>query len=178
MSPISLCAHWVRKRSTRQHVRKPANVGKQDLPPGMSLWHVDYFKLKTIQTQKNQEEILTLPLTAKKNLDWEPVPRIQLYPDMSAKILGWVWWGKRQGLETRVLSVSHCLCRLQKHLFTEHLLFYLHSEKEPTCQCKRHRRHGFDPWVRKIPWRWAWQPTPAFLPGQSHGQRNLTGYSP
>ena len=31
----------------------------------------------------------------------------------------------------------------------------------------------FDPWVRKIPWRRAWQPTPAFLPGESHGQRGL-----
>ena len=35
---------------------------------------------------------------------------------------------------------------------------------------------GFDPWVGKIPWRRAWQPTPVFLPGQSHGQRSLAGY--
>ena len=33
----------------------------------------------------------------------------------------------------------------------------------------------FDPWVRKIPWRRKWQPTPVFLPGESHGQRNLVG---
>ena len=33
------------------------------------------------------------------------------------------------------------------------------------------------PWVRKIPWRREWQPTLAFLPGESHGQRNLAGYS-
>ena len=32
--------------------------------------------------------------------------------------------------------------------------------------------------VRKIPWRGEWQPTPVFLPGESHGQRNLMGYSP
>ena len=36
----------------------------------------------------------------------------------------------------------------------------------------------FDPWVRKIPWRRAWQYTPVFLPGESHGQWNLAGYSP
>ena len=36
----------------------------------------------------------------------------------------------------------------------------------------------FDPSVRKIPWRKAWQPNPVFLPGESHGQRNLVGYSP
>ena len=37
---------------------------------------------------------------------------------------------------------------------------------------------GFSPWVRKIPWRGKWQPTPIFLPGKSHGQRSLAGYSP
>ena len=37
-------------------------------------------------------------------------------------------------------------------------------------------RHRSDPWVGKIPWRW--QSTPVFLPGQSHGQRSLVGYSP
>ena len=36
----------------------------------------------------------------------------------------------------------------------------------------------FDPLVGKIPWSRAWQPTPVFLPGDSHGQRSLAGYSP
>ena len=39
------------------------------------------------------------------------------------------------------------------------------------------RRLGFSPWVGKIPWRRAWQPTPVFLSGESHGQRSLAGYS-
>ena len=39
-------------------------------------------------------------------------------------------------------------------------------------------RHKFSPWVRKILWRRAWQPTPVFLPGKSDGQRSLVGYSP
>ena len=52
------------------------------------------------------------------------------------------------------------------------------SGKEPTCQCKRHKRHEFDPWVGTMPWRKAWQLTPIFLPGESHGQRSLVGYSP
>ena len=42
------------------------------------------------------------------------------------------------------------------------------SGKEPASQCKRHKRHGFDPWVGKIHWRRAWQSTPVFLPGESH----------
>ena len=47
------------------------------------------------------------------------------------------------------------------------------SGKESACQ---RRRHGFNPWVRKIHWRSKWQPTPVFLPGKSHGQRSLAGY--
>jgi len=39
-------------------------------------------------------------------------------------------------------------------------------------------RRGFDPWVRKMPWSRAWQPTPVFLPRESHGQRSLAGYIP
>ena len=50
--------------------------------------------------------------------------------------------------------------------------------KESACQFKRHRRQGFDLWVRKIPWRRKWQPTPVFLLGKFHGQRSLVGYSP
>ena len=40
------------------------------------------------------------------------------------------------------------------------------------------KRHRFDPWVGKTSWRRKWQPTPVFLPGESHGQRSLVGYSP
>jgi len=40
------------------------------------------------------------------------------------------------------------------------------------------KRHRFDAWVRKIPWNGKWQPTSVFLPGGSHGQRSLAGYSP
>ena len=47
--------------------------------------------------------------------------------------------------------------------------------KESACQC---RRLEFDPWLRKIPWRRKWQPISVFLPGKSHGQRNLAGNSP
>ena len=52
------------------------------------------------------------------------------------------------------------------------------SGKGHSCQCRRYKRCKFDPWVGKIPWSRAWQPTPVFLPGESHGQRSLLGYSP
>ena len=46
------------------------------------------------------------------------------------------------------------------------------SVKEPACHFR------FDLWVGKIPWRRAWEPTPIFLPGESHGQGSLAGYRP
>ena len=49
--------------------------------------------------------------------------------------------------------------------------------KELACQCRRHKRGGFSPWVGKILWRRKWQPTPISLPGRSHGQRSLGGCS-
>ena len=52
------------------------------------------------------------------------------------------------------------------------------SWQESAGQCRRWKKHGFDLWVRKIPWSRKWQPTPVFLPGESHGQRSLAGYSP
>ena len=49
------------------------------------------------------------------------------------------------------------------------------KKNKNTCQC---RRFGFDSWVRKIPWRRKWKPTPVFLPGKSEGQKSLVGYCP
>ena len=51
------------------------------------------------------------------------------------------------------------------------------SGKEPACQCRRWKRHRFDPWVGKIPWRRVWKPTSILLPGEFHWQRSLAGYS-
>ena len=50
--------------------------------------------------------------------------------------------------------------------------------KESAFQCKRGRRHGFDTWFEKIPWRRKWQPTPVVLPGISHWLRSLADYCP
>ena len=52
------------------------------------------------------------------------------------------------------------------------------SGKEPACQCRGHKRYVFNPWVEKIPWRRDGLLTLVFLPGESHGQGSLAGYSP
>ena len=76
--------------------------------------------------------------------------------------------GAQQGSPERLFRVSTSLLGLPRWL----------SGKEFTCQCKRLRRCSSGSWIRKIPWRRKWQPLPLFLPGESHGQRSLTGYSP
>ena len=49
------------------------------------------------------------------------------------------------------------------------------SGKEPACQCRKRKGCQVDLWVKKIPWRRAWQPTAIFSSGESHGWRSLAG---
>ena len=68
---------------------------------------------------------------------------------------------------------------LPKGLYFENHCFEGHSTFPVVLlPMRRHKTREFDPWVGKIPWRRARQPTPEFLPGESHGQRSLAGYSP
>ena len=62
--------------------------------------------------------------------------------------------------------------------FVEEGLPRWHRGRGLTCQCRRHMKYEFDPWVRKIPWCKKWQPTPISFPGESHGQRRLGGFNP
>ena len=80
----------------------------------------------------------------------------------------------------KTIIMSFSLYSNQSFLYTCKSFSWLpswYNGKESTCQCRR-CRHGFDPWVKKILWRRKWQATPVCLPGESHGQRSLLGYSP
>ena len=83
------------------------------------------------------------------------------------------WWVTVHG----VTRVKHYLVTKQQHVCVCVCIYRWLSGKELVCQCRRHKRHRFDPWVGKIPWKRKWQPIPVFLPGKFHGQRNLAGYS-
>ena len=87
-----------------------------------------------------------------------------------------LWW----------LSFSHSLniFLMSAYIFFSKLSFWplqglprWLSTKESTCQGRRHRRLGFDPWVGKMPWHRKWQATPTLLPGKSYGWRSLVSYS-
>ena len=77
----------------------------------------------------------------------------------------------------RPMSIASVM--LSNHLILCHpvflLPFLISQMVKSLLQC---RRPGINPWVRKIPWSRKWQPTPVFLPGESHGQRSLAGYRP
>ena len=77
-----------------------------------------------------------------------------------------------------MVELGFQVCLISK-LFRTIMLFsiILANGKEPACQCRRHKRQEFVLWVRTIPWRREWKPTPVFFPGEAHGQRSLVGYS-
>ena len=81
----------------------------------------------------------------------------------------WVGYSRRGCKDSDVTE------RLTLHFMGSEGLPWWLSSKESACEC---RRHGFDPWVGKIPRRREWQPIPVFYPGKLHGQRRLGGYSP
>ena len=72
------------------------------------------------------------------------------------------------------VTMASSLSWVLKHLTLPHLRT-LGCAMASTCQCGK---WAFVPWVGKIPWRRKWLTTPVFLPGESHGQRSLTGHSP
>ena len=71
---------------------------------------------------------------------------------------------------------SQLKCQLLERPFSGFGLPWYLSGKESIYQCRRFRRPGFNPWVRKIPWRRKWQPILVFLTGKSHGQWSLVGW--
>ena len=86
------------------------------------------------------------------------------------------WWnGYKRCVGCMCVCIHMCVC------VCAHIPMGLPggaSGKEPAWQYRRHKRCRSDPWVRKTPWRRAWQPTPVFFPRESHGQRSLAGCSP
>ena len=81
------------------------------------------------------------------------------------------WYQEKAGKMVSEFSGSNSILLLFNYFW----LPWWFSSKESACQCRRLR---FDPCAGKIPWRREWLPTLVFLPGKSHGQRSLAGYSP
>ena len=79
------------------------------------------------------------------------------------------------------MVVPLSLCQLQSYYMVKHKLMYMLELNIPLQNfliLNSSKRPGFDLWIKKIPWIKEWQPTPVFLPEESHGQKSLAGYSP
>ena len=136
---------------------------------------VDLWAAKTLESKTTDKERITVSGSALKA--WEQpqtVPSVESRGCVPVKLhytrLHWAGFGPQAVV---------CWPRVTGEL--SFYTFFLNQDprrlsgKESACQC---RRLGFSPWLRKIPWKSEWGPIPVFLPGESHGQRNLAGYSP
>ena len=83
---------------------------------------------------------------------------------------GGAWWAAVSG----VAQSQTRLTRLRSSIYTCVVPWWLRQQSI----CLQCGRPEFNPWIGKISWKRKWQPTPVFLPGKSHGQRSLVGYSP
>ena len=77
--------------------------------------------------------------------------------------------------QTHVHRVSEAIQPLHRY---KNLSKPNRGANESACQCRRCKRHRFDPWIEKTPWSRKWQPIPVFLPGKFHEQRSMVGCSP
>ena len=103
---------------------------------------------------------------------------------LMASLIQWTWVEQALGVGDGQGSLVCCSPWGCKDLGMTEQLNWLSAfpdeanGKEPACQCRRHKRRKFDPWVSTIPWKRAWQSTSVFLHRKSHRQRSLVGYSP
>ena len=89
----------------------------------------------------------------------------------------WVWVSSRSWRWTGKPGVLQCMGS-QSRTWLRNWTELNWTEQEPAYQCRRYKRQGFDPCIGKVLWKSECLLTPVFLPGESHGQRRLLGYSP
>ena len=111
----------------------------------------------------------------RRNMVWEDPLEEQMTTATHSSILAWKILrtekpgGQRVGHD---LTTEYAAGQIVLHLPR------WSSGKEATCQCRRHNRCKFYPWVRKIPWSTKWQTTLVFLLGKFYGQWSLASDSP
>ena len=118
-------------------------------------------------------------LYSKSSISFSLNSKVSFLPKLKIKkTFGAKWLEKQCGVIYLKVPISLICSEIssitskRSHILTSRGFPSGTSGKEPCCQCRRRTRHGFDPWVRKIPWRRAWPPAPVFLPGEPQGQRS------
>ena len=151
--------------SVRPHRRQPTRLPRPWDSPGKNAGVGCHFLLQCMKVKSESEVAQSCP-TPSDPMDCSP-PGPYIHGIFQARVLEWV------AIAFSVLLLFKKSTQMVLEGFPGGT-----SGKEPTCQCRRCKRCEFDPWVRKVPWRREGQPTTVFLPGESHGQKRLVGYSP
>jgi len=156
--------------SVGPHRRQPTRIPCPWDSPGNNTGVGCHFLLQCRKV-KSESEVAQLCPTLSNPMDCSP-PGSSVHGIFQARVLEWV-----------AIAFSNYInyIRFTYYIYIK-ILYVLGfpvgcSGKELTCQCRKCKRCRFDPWVRKISWRRACQPTPVFFPGESHRQKSLVGYS-
>ena len=198
--PLSSCCQKERGDPRPWTVGRPLmSVGEWDHLPGTEDWRGDSFSSYwAYQLEASMELVLAwlfLPFTQRSRARWwaergstardkrlfgpssgsRPLRGLGVFPSRCPMRQPCVLL-----IDSNLCLSMCCINRHRGLVRTTHISGFQGGTggKESSCQCRRCKRWGFGPWVRKIFWRKAWQPTPVFLPRESHGQRSLAGYSP
>ena len=166
-------------------LRQARDVWNQLIPMSSLIYYLGYLFVKRLSVLSQQQPLNLARagggflLHSHSNLLWM---------NGTQSSLAWLWWSP-------FLTPPHIVTVLENWflLFSRWHSFLWHScpgvsdtaegmqglpgganGKEPACQCRGQNTCGFDPWIRKIPCGKVWQPTPVFLPGESHGQKSPT----
>ena len=178
--------NWKEKYTIGFFKREKPNSSAHSQPFLTNNWRVSWFLFKRVWSTINQ--LLSFSL-----FEWDRQVESQnwVLPDHGGEFM--LRWGTRQRqrsgrrkgerkliLREEIRAELRCLKGIALAFATRYAmsLWGGHSGKESACQCRRCKKRVFDPWDKKISWRKKWQPTPLCLPGKSHGQRILVGYSP
>ena len=162
---LLLLSHSVMSDSVWPHRRQPTRLLRPWDSPGKNTGVGCHFLLQCMKV-KSESEVAQSRLTPSDPMDCSiPGSSVhRIFPSKSTGVgchcLLWL-------VTLPLLKLSHEHLDRWEWIFTQLISI-----------CLRWRRPGFDPPVGKIPWRRGWLPTPVFLPGDSHGQRSLAGYSP
>ena len=130
-------------------------------PRFSSMWN-ENFQTDKLGLEKAEEPEIKLPTFVgswRKQVSSRKIPTFASL--MMWKLLS-VWITKKLWKILKDMGISDHLTCLLRNLYVG--------------QYRRHRSCGFNPWVRKVPWRRPWHPTPVYLLGESCGQRSLVGY--
>ena len=151
--------------SVRPHRQQLTRLLHPRDSPGKNTGVACHFLLQCMKV-KRESEVSQSCLTLSDPMDCS-LPGSSVHGIFQARVLEWV-------------AISFSYIYLHTYYMVLNIVGLLRwfSGKEMPVIATRGRRGRYNLWVGKILWRRKWQPTPAFLPGESYGQRSLVGYNP